>query len=229
MKRYFTDIIKSVRVVLDQNKDSSMLSAIGDVDTLSIDEIIEESIHSALHAVLMAAPDTFFDSGIDMAPGDLDVTMKDTQDGHFSYASIKLPSNFIRLLALKMNDWDFAVSSASPRGSATYAVQHSRVGHIHGNPQNPVAVITPDGKHVEAFSSNSMAALDTFVYVGMPDEETINGKKCIEISDNMYESFIYYSASLVCATLSDFDKSKALRDIAMQHLTTKPIPDDTVE
>lgn len=219
MKSYYRNIVRAVRVVLDQNKDSAPLAAVGDIDTLSIDEIIEESIPGAIRAVLLTAPDTFFDGGISATSEALKMKKHAVANNVYGYVSVELPADFIRLLSMKMSDWDFAVSYAFPRGDAAYAIQHSRVTSLHGNAQRPVAVVTPDGKHIEAFSSKEDARLDEFVYVGMPSVVEEGSDKAVEIGGKMYPSVVYYCASLVCATLGDLDKSNTMRTIALQYLT----------
>lgn len=313
--RNIFDVQRAVRVVLDQNKITDQLLAVGDVDTLAIDDMIRDAIPRAIRAVLLVAPGVMIDdavSGIDdlantklygtivadtdvkfgsdtttymlnagtrveltassniskinekgqakialfkvpagtliwnkdttkqvsfeedkihatgggaadvyavlySSGGGVSATIKgDIAEGF--YASITLPDNFLRLLSLQMSDWDYAVDHATPRGDTTYAIQHSNVYSLRGNPHRPVACITPDGKTLEAFGcSDANQTVTSFNYVAIPEIDTSNNT--INISDKLYPSVIYYCASLVCTSLGDFNKATAMERIAMQYVT----------
>lgn len=330
--RPILDVQRAVRVVLDQNKITDQLIAVGDVDTLAIDDMIRDAIPRAIRAILLVAPGVMIDdavNGIDdlqntnlsatiaaqqnvalykvsgsgndrnkgtaisgnfalsagtkvaldtkaaalgnvsagkviidgftipagtvvwdksyavpvqktfeedvigcaagagdgdkvlgvlySSGGGVAATIKSDAQGVF-YASIDLPSNFLRLLSLQMSDWDYAIDHATPRGDSTYAIQHSNVYSLRGNPHRPIAVVTPDGKSLEAFGCLSGdATMTSFNYVAIPEIDTANDT--INISDKLYPSVIYYCASLVCTSLGDFNKAHALERIAMQYVT----------
>lgn len=305
--RNIHDVQRAVRVILDQNKISDQLAAVGDPETLSIDDMIRTELPHAVRAVLLVAPGVMIDdaisgvdgsglalttltskadtviesgskqyclyagtkvtltqlstvtmgqgvvtvtkyivpagtvvgSGTDYKPIELDKDLLSvmtelkgylhTQGGGITatgygdastgfYASIQLPSNFLRLLALKLQGWDYMVDHATPRGDATYAIQHSDVYSLRGNPHRPIACITPDGRNIEAFGCNDANPVVTiFDYVAIPEINTSNNT--INISDKLYPSVIYYCASLVCTSLGDFKKANAMQAIAMQYIT----------
>lgn len=344
LTRNIFDVQRAVRVVLDQNKITDQLLAVGDVDTLAIDDMIRDAIPRALRAVLLVAPGIMIDDAVNALDGQsigghiygvisktfttglamaepggtvLDgvnvpdgvegnpnfrieagtkvdlvsglsqvlvtpdgsaclisavipagtivrelgkgtlVTLsreclileepEKSEDGSFVlenapvkgfvysgtngaeasiksdipgcfYASIKLPDNFLRLLCLKMSDWDYAVDHATPRGDTTYYIQHSSVYSLRGNSQRPIVCVTPDGRHLEAFGSTTPSpTLESFDYVAIPEIDTSNNT--IPISDKLYPSVIYYCASLVCTSLGDFNKATAMERIAMQYVT----------
>lgn len=50
------DLVKEVRVALDQNMDSKALSMLGDTDTLTLDEIIRSTMVDAATAIEEGAP-----------------------------------------------------------------------------------------------------------------------------------------------------------------------------
>ena len=319
--RNIFDVQRAVRVVLDQNKITDQLLAVGDVDTLALDDMIRDAVPRAIRAVLLVAPGVMIEDAVSGVAsgevqnqtygtiiedfkatfsespagsgsktyviyagtkvritsstqissstqgqfliskfsvpagtilGDVETTYKTsfevelTQSGpadakakallysgsagmdaqlindagraNYFYARVPLPQNFLRLLALKMTDWDYMVDHATPRGDATYAIQHSDVYSLRGNPHRPIVCVTPDGRNLEAFGSvDPNAKLEIFDYVAIPEIDTENNT--IPISDKLYPSVIYYCASLVCTSLGDFNKATAMERIAMQYVT----------
>lgn len=57
------DIAKDVRIALDQNMASDTLAAIGDVDTLALNDIIKSKIVEAVKRVHSSAPPYLLDGG----------------------------------------------------------------------------------------------------------------------------------------------------------------------
>lgn len=62
--RNIFEVQRSVRVVLDQNKISDQLVAVGDVDTLSLDDMIRDAIPRAIRAVLLVAPGVMIEDAV---------------------------------------------------------------------------------------------------------------------------------------------------------------------
>ena len=64
MKYRISDLKREIRTVLDQNKSSEPLAELGDIDTLSFDEIVGSKIEDAAHVVILHAPLHLIGSGI---------------------------------------------------------------------------------------------------------------------------------------------------------------------
>lgn len=191
------DIVKDVRVCLDQNMVSDALAGIGDVDTLALDEIIESKIVNAAMAIESQAPVTMLDSG--MAFGDS--IGWDSEAGYGS-GHIHLPDDFLRLLTFQMSDWDYAVTQAITEDDPLYAQQRSRFGGVRGNPQKPIVAITqqPIGLVLEFYSCTSGDAwVKRARYIPIP--RIRNGK--IELCEKLKPAIVYYTAYLAALSISD--------------------------
>lgn len=191
------DIVKDVRVCLDQNMVSDALAGIGDVDTLALDEIIESKIVNAAMAIESQAPVTMLDSG--RAFGDS--IGWDSEAGYGS-GHIHLPDDFLRLLTFQMSDWDYAVTQAITEDDPLYAQQRSRFGGVRGNPQKPIVAITqqPIGLVLEFYSCTSGDAwVKRARYIPIP--RIRNGK--IELCEKLKPAIEYYTAYLAALSISD--------------------------
>lgn len=191
------DIVKDVRVCLDQNMVSDALAGIGDVDTLALDEIIESKIVNAAMAIESQAPVTMLDSG--RAFGDS--IGWDSEAGYGS-GHIHLPDDFLRLLTFQMSDWDYAVTQAITEDDPLYAQQRSRFGGVRGNPQKPIVAITqqPIGLVLEFYSCTSGDAwVKRARYIPIP--RIRNGK--IELCEKLKPAIVYYTAYLAALSISD--------------------------
>lgn len=202
------DIVKDVRVCLDQNMVSDALAGIGDVDTLALDEIIESKIVNAAMAIESQAPATMLDSG--RAFGDS--IGWDSEAGYGS-GHIHLPDDFLRLLTFQMSDWDYAVTQAITEDDPLYAQQRSRFGGVRGNPQKPIVAITqqPIGLVLEFYSCTSGDAwVKRARYIPIP--RIRNGK--IELCEKLKPAIVYYTAYLVALSISDTTLAAAMLNTA---------------
>lgn len=201
-------IAKDVRIALDRNMTSSALVELGDVDTLSVDEIIVSKIAEAVRHVHLAAPPYLLDCGKDFSEGLY-------WNGDCS-GWILLPDDFMRLIIFEMDDWERAVFHPISTESAEYAKQSSRFKGIRGNSQKPVCVISvrPEGRVLEFYSCKSEGAgVKRAQYLPYPKIDRYGG---IEISEKCYRGVVYMAASLVLATVGETDKSKVYVELAKQ-------------
>lgn len=199
-----SDLKREIRVVLDQNMSSTALSALGDVDTLSLDEIVESKIEDAAFTIESRAPLTLLDSGEPFG----DSIGWDGQPGYGS-GYIQLPDDFLRLISFQMSDWDYAVSEAVTEDDPLYQQQKSRYPGIRGCPQRPVVAITsqPIGLVLEFYSCTSGDAwVKRARYLPIP--RLANGK--IELCEKLKRAIVYYTAYLVALSLNDGDLASRL-------------------
>lgn len=54
---------KEIRIALDQNNSSALLEGVGDIDTLTVEEIITSKIVDAVRMVTIDAPSYLLDGG----------------------------------------------------------------------------------------------------------------------------------------------------------------------
>lgn len=162
------DIIKDIRVVLDQNMSSEALSELGDIDTLSLDELIRSKIEDAALAVIKAAPISKLGDITERLIGSVSIS-----DSERHVVRVKLPKDFARLVRFKMKSWPRAVYGAEPPISPYYEQANSEFG-ILGTRERPVVFLVPSpvgggGLHIEAFCAVSEEdEEDGCLYVGIP-------------------------------------------------------------
>lgn len=200
------DVMRDVRVCLDQNMSSDQLLQTDDVDTLALDEIIRSKILEAVIRIHSIAPTYLLEQGHNF--GDA-VYWSDLESGW-----VLLPQDFMRLIVFEMSDWERAVFQAISTTDPAYALQRQRVKALRGTAQKPVCVITtrPEGRALEFYSCKSQ---DAYVrraqYLPYPQIDNDEG---IDICERCYTAVKYAAASLVLLTLGENDKASALSEIS---------------
>ena len=200
------NIIKDVRVVLDQNKISDTLAELGDVETLSLDSIIESQIEEGAKRTLAEAPVYLLDGGYNLIRS---VYWNENNSGW-----LLLPDDFMRLIVFEMSDWERAVFSAISVDDVTYKNQSSRFKGLRGNVQRPVCAISirPEGRVLEFYSSKTQDAVVTrAVYLPYPKIDKYKG---INISERCYKAVVYAIASLVLLIYGEIEKSNNMTELA---------------
>lgn len=204
------EIAKDVRIALDHNMTSDVLAELRDVDTLSLDEIIQSKITEAVTRVHSKAPSYLLDGGYNF--GDA------VYWGELESGWVLLPEDFMRLVVFQMNDWARAVYHAISEDDPEYELQSSRFKGIRGTSQKPVCAIgiRPEGRVLEFYSCKSTKAMvSKAVYLPYPRIDDAGG---IEICRRCYMAVIYTAASLVLTTYGDVEKSNALAELAKSAL-----------
>lgn len=211
MKVYLLDeIAKDVRIAIDQNMQSKTLVDFGDVDTLSLNDIIKSKIVDAVKRIHSTAPSYLLDGGHNF--GDA-IYWKELESGW-----CLLPEDFMRLVVFQMDDWERAVYHAISEDDEEYQKQSSRFKGIRGTPQKPVCAIAirPEGRVLEFYSCKSIDAMvSRAVYLPYPKVDKDNG---IQICERCYQAVVYTIASLVLITYGSADQSKALLELAKSTL-----------
>lgn len=204
------DVMRDVRVCLDQNMTSEQLLQDDDVDTLSLDEIVKSKIVEAVTRVHTDAPTYLLENGHDF--GDA-VFWGDQESGW-----VILPQDFMRLIVFEMSDWEAAVYTAISTTDTEYELQRQRIKALRGTAQKPVCAIAtrPEGRVLEFYSCKSE---DAYVrraqYLPYPKIDKDEG---IDICERCYTGVIYAAASLVLLTLGEAEKSSALSEISQTSL-----------
>lgn len=200
------DIVRQVRIAIDQNMTSEQLIADEDIDTLSLNDIVRSKIEEAVRRVESAAPVHFLEEGHTF--GD-ELYWGDLESGW-----VLLPDDFMRLIAFRMSDWERTVYAAISANDPLYAKQSSRLKGIRGNTQKPVCAIVNrhEGKALEFYSCNSKdAQVVRAQYLPYPHIDENDG---IDISERCFTAVIYTVAALVLTTYGETDKSAAFNELA---------------
>lgn len=200
-----SQLVQDVRVILDENADSSVLAEIGDVDTLSLDALIESKVEEGARMVLLRAPLSLL-SGSDMASLNSDGIVWASGTVGVGSGYIPLPDDFLRLLSFKMSDWSHAVVECISEFDPRYALQHSRYDGIKGNPQCPVVALVSrsDGACLEFFScaDGSDVTMERGVYLRVPEITIESEEKKIVLPDRLLRPVQYYVAYIVSLVIS---------------------------
>jgi hypothetical protein len=200
------EVMRDVRVCIDQNMTSEQLLATDDIDTLALDEIVRSKILEAVRRVHLNAPAYLLEQGHNF--GDA-IYWGDQESGW-----TLLPDDFMRLIVFEMSDWERPVYAAISPTDPKYALQRQRVKALRGTPQRPVCVIgvQPVGLALEFYSCKSEDAyVKRALYLPYPELDESGG---IDICERCYTAVVYTAASLVLLTLGESEKSTALSEIA---------------
>ena len=203
-------ILQDVRICIDQNMMSDALLESGDIDTLSLDEIIKSKILEAVQRVHMSAPNYLLESGHNF--GDA-VYWRELESGW-----VLLPPDFMRLVVFEMDDWERAVYQAISTDDEEYEKQRSRVKGIRGTSQRPVCAIAirPEGRVLEFYSCKSTdAKVSRAIYIPYPKVDEDGG---VDISERCYDAVVYTAAGLTLVTCGEVDKGNNLSEMAQTFL-----------
>lgn len=189
-------MVKDVRVAIDMNYDSKSLLDDGDIDTLSLNDIIYAKLTDAVRIVSMEAPLHLLEHGHHF--GRKNIFWNDMSKGW-----IILPEDFMRLVIFKMSDWQRPVTDAISEDDPLYLRQFSKWKGICGNPEKPVVAIInrAEGKVLEFYScKDNTATIEQDIYVPYPVIDSYGG---IDISERCYKAAVYRAASLALASIND--------------------------
>lgn len=195
-----TDIIREAKVAIDENVSSQALTALGDVDTLTLDDIIASKVEDAARLVLESAAHWLLGAGKALTGP---VAWESQEEG-YGAGRIVLPGDFLRLLTFQMSDWARPVTEAITEESPLYAMQSSRYGGIRGNAQRPVVAITHShdtGLALEFYSCEAGpgVTIKRALYIGVP---TITGG-VIVLPDKLRSAVVYRVASMSAESIGD--------------------------
>lgn len=200
------NIIRDVRISMDENRISDQLLNTADVDTLSMDELIRSKVEEAVRRIETSAPAHFLEEGHDFA--------SPIYWGSKESGWLLLPDDFMRLIAFKMSDWERTCYTAVSADDPIYQLQSSRYKGIRGNVQKPVCAVVnrPEGKALEFYSCNSEeATISRANYLPYPCIDEDGG---IDISERCYTAVVYTIAALVLTALGESQKASELNDLA---------------
>lgn len=204
-----TDLIRDIRIAIDQNTSSQQLVLTGDIDTLSLDEIIESKIADAARIVESSAPLHLLDSGEAFGNS---VGWKSRVG--YGMGFVRLPEDFMRLITFQMSDWVRAVSTPITENDPLYIQQQSRYPGIRGCPQNPIVAIVeqPIGLVLEFYSCTG--GEDVFIKRAryIPTPRIVDGS--IEICEKLRSAVVYYAAYLTALTTAQGELAAGLLNTA---------------
>lgn len=194
-------LIEEVKVCLDENVSSEALATLGDVDTLTLDQIIESKVADGARLTILDAPHHMLDGGESFKSQPVE---RKGSDG-----IVPLPEDFLRLVVFQMSDWSLGITDAVTEDSADYLLQTSKWKGIRGNVERPVVAIThqDDGRVLEFFGCDSTSAtIKRALYIPMPEIDNNTIKLC----SLLHRATVYRIASLVALAIGDRDAAAAM-------------------
>ena len=211
-------LMDEIRTILDRNKNSEQLINVNDIDTLSIDNIIESKIVDAAKFIEYNAPSYLLGSGNSLgtsANGETSYNVTWKSAVGVGMGSIILPDDFMRLITFQMTDWS-RPANVITEDSPEYAMQSSRYPGVRGCPQKPIVAIVPrsNGLLLEFYSctAGDTVTVKHARYLAIP--AIIDGT--ISLCDKLKNAIEYYAAYLACITVMDTNMAAPLRNTAFE-------------
>ena len=205
-----TTLMREVRIVMDKNMTSTALHGLGDIDTLSVDDIIKSRIVDAAKRVELQAPLYYLENGHNFGDNIYWEQGKDRAGCGWTL----LPTDFMRLMVFQMSDWKRPVFQAISPTDEEYALQWSQFSGIRGNTEFPVSAISvrPEGKALEFFScKDNTAEIVKAVY--LPDP-AIDSDEGIDICERCHDAIVYMIASLSFYVLGEKEQGDAMAQLS---------------
>lgn len=206
------DLVKEIRVALDRNNNSTPLIECDDIDTLTLNELIESKIAEAARIIEVNAPVYLLEGGKDFAGS---IEWFDGEVGKGG-GRIALPSDFLRLVSFKMSDWCRAVTVAITDDHPLYERQSSKYRGVKGCPQDPIVAIVnqPVGQVLEFYSSyaGDTVTIQRSRYIAIPKIE----EGWIDICDKLRPAVVHYAAAMVAQIMGLADLSTTLLNISTE-------------
>lgn len=209
MEYNVSELVKDVRIAIDQNEVGDQLINALDMETLTLDQIITSKIVDAVSSVEKSAPIHLLDSGEPFAKN---LGWKQAVGIGMGYTI--LPDDFMRLLTFQMSDWSRSVNEVITEDSPLYTMQSSRYPGIKGGPQKPICafVLYPVGYVLEFYSCvmGKGVTVKRARYLPYPSIKN----ETIEICEKCYRSVVYYLAALVCSSYGSKEQADLLFSIS---------------
>ena len=203
MQLSLKQLVRDVRVAMDENVTDDGLQFLREVNTLTLDEVIRHQAEAAAQLVLSRADVRYLEGGKSF----LGAAVSRMERG---VGRVQLPTDYLRFLYFKMSDWDYGVTDYITPDDALYPQQFSRWAGVRGNPHRPIVAIVPceDGMCVEYFTSNGSVA--DARYVGMPRLQGAEDDCTLDFPSRLKHALIYMTASLSCQKLGQANEAEAL-------------------
>lgn len=213
MRYKVDDLKREIRIAIDENSASTRLLEAGDIDTLSLEEIIGGKITEAARLVETNAPVHLLGEG---KPLENAIGWKDRKG--FGPGYMLLPDDFMRLVSFQMSDWSRQVSVMISEDEPLYAQQQSRFAGVRGCPQRPVVALTnqPVGRYLEFYSCNGGEGvyLKRGQYLPMPRIKD----GMIDIPEMLKSAVVMYAAGLTAMSIQQTELSQNMFNLAKEFM-----------
>ena len=226
MTYHVSDIVTEIRIALDQNMSSTPLAGLGDIDTLSLDEVIKSKIADAARIVEQSAPREMLEQEKvlpiyrDEADAESPVYLvNNITEGTISYGRIDLPDDFLRFLSLTIQKRPIPATEAISEQDPMFIRQFSKYPGIRGNPLKPVVAIIrskQDGSPILAVFPHDGTdnRVTSITYLPIPSITTVNSNEVIDISKKLKPAVVYYAGYLVALSIQQKELAAYMQSVA---------------
>lgn len=214
------DLIRSVRVTLDENRTENEYISSED-NNMELNEIIREKLLYAVRAVLETAPLELTGCKPMVIPEAAQYMENDGQ------GYVVLPPDFLRLTFFKLRSWRCPVYGTYSENSDKARMQDN--SFTRGTPIRPVCVLSYDLKgnkimryYIAGYENNGKYnrrdhRIDRALYISIP-EWTGEENDEIDFDPLLREAIINYTAALVMVTRKDANAAESFFKIANSYL-----------
>ena len=203
------ELIKKVRITMDENSSSSRLAEIKDIDSLQLDDLIRESIIAGVKYIHSNADVTELTD--DVTEDASTSSVEEKMIGSEKYIQyIDCPSDFHVLSSIKMSRWKKPVRILSVLNNVNEDMELCPYYGIGSDQQSPAVYLTErNGKRVfMACSCEEESTLETFRYLPLPSIKEGN----IQIIKGREDDCAYAIAYNVFMSLGDTSMASAMAE-----------------
>lgn len=202
------ELIKKVRITMDENSSSSRLTEIKDIDSLQLDDLIRESIVAGVKYVHSNADVTELTDDVteDASTSSVEEEMVGSEK-YIQY--IQCPSNFHVLSSIKMSRWKKPVRILSSLNNVNEDMELCPYYGIGSDQESPAVYLTErNGNRVFMACSceESGSVLESFRYLPLPSIKEGN----IQIIKGREDDCAYAIAYNVFMSLGDANMASAM-------------------
>lgn len=154
-----TALINQVKSKIDELSPSdALIVEVGQDDNKPIDTIIGDLLDESAKEVLLKAP-------IHRLPATSSANVATADAGDSTIGTIDVPTDFLRLVELKMTQWKRPVTELQQQGSKIAERQYNK--YLRGGTVKPVAVLSHRATKlvIEYFSVETVHTVERFLYI----------------------------------------------------------------
>lgn len=186
------EIINRVRTKIDEIAVNESEMEEADSDNLNLNTIIKSCIADAYRYVSLNADISLLEGKVVESPVMV--------IGDDMVARITLPSDFLRLVNVRLKSWISAPSVIIDEYSAEYRMQSNK--WLCGTPARPVAALVrvKEGRQVELYKASSKDdSVKVLAYIPSLESDMSS----VELPVQVIDAFIHYVAALTLVTLRE--------------------------
>lgn len=154
-----TELINATMSKIDEVSPSDgLIVNVGLSDEKPIATIIDSLLNESAQEILMKAP-------VHKLPITKSTEVATANATTATIGTVKVPTDFLRIVEFKMKDWERSVSELHLPGSIKASQQSNK--WLRGGPSKPVAVLTSTdtGNVIEYYSVKSLHTIDKYYYI----------------------------------------------------------------